>query len=59
MIPFKKIRTNFAKNISPDIFSPILGVEVSFTNCVIALITSHPDWDDEQIYDALHTKTDD
>ena len=51
-----QIRTNFTNDISPDIFSPILGVDISFANHVIELIINHPDWNDEQIYDALYTK---
>ena len=54
-----QIRTIHDKNLSMDMYIDIFDIDLSMIEQIQQFITQHPDWNDEQIYDALFSKTDD
>ena len=47
------IRHNHREGYSAEAFAPFLMLDTDYVNSVIHLIDNHPDWDDDQIYEAL------
>ena len=54
-----QIRTIYLRNLSLDKYADIFDIDLSIIEQIQQLITQHPDWNDEQIYDALYSKVDD
>lgn len=54
-----QIRTIHDKKLSMDMYIDLFDIDLSLIERIRQLITQHPDWNDEQIYDALYSKTDD
>ena len=54
-----QIRTIHDKKLSMDMYTDFFDIDVSQIKQIQQLITQHPNWNDEQIYDALYSRTDD
>lgn len=52
------VRNNYSNGYAPEVFAPILDLDLVQTNEIINCITTHPDWDDEQIYQYLYVDND-
>ena len=54
-----QIRTILDKKLSMDMYIDFFDIDVSQIKQIQQLITQHPNWNDEQIYDALYSRADD
>lgn len=52
------VRNNYSNGYAPEVFAPLLDMDVVQVNKIINCITTHPDWSDEQIYQYLYVDSD-
>ena len=54
-----QIRTIHDKKLSMNMYIDFFDIDVSQIQQIQQLIIQHPDWNDEQIYDALYSNVED
>ena len=54
-----QIRIIYIKNLPLNKYADIFDIDMLLIEQIQQLITQHPNWNDEQIYDALYSRVDD